>query len=54
MAGVIVGMSPLGEVLGFASLPSLFFGVLVLMIVTYLGLVQILKRRFYAASGWTA
>jgi hypothetical protein len=26
--------------------------VLVLMIVTYLGLVQVLKRRFYAASGW--
>ena len=24
------------------------------MIVTYLGLVQVVKRRFYAASGWQA
>ena len=46
--------SPLGGLLGFARLPPLFFGVLVVMIVTYLGLVQVLKRRFYAASGWTA
>jgi P-type Mg2+ transporter len=47
-------VSPLGSVLGFASLPPLFFGVLVVMTVTYLGVVQVLKRRFYASSGWTA
>jgi P-type Mg2+ transporter len=52
LAGLIVVVSPLGGLLGFAGLPPLFFGVLVLMIVTYLGLVQALKRRFYAASGW--
>jgi hypothetical protein len=26
----------------------------VVMTVTYLGVVQVLKRRFYASSGWTA
>ena len=36
------------------ALPPLFFGVLVVMTVTYLGLVQVLKRRFYAASDWQA
>jgi P-type Mg2+ transporter len=50
--GLLIVISPLGGLLGFATLPPLFFGVLLLMIVTYLGLVQILKRRFYAASGW--
>ena len=52
VGGVLVVVSPLGGLLGFAPLPPLFFGVLILMIVTYLGLVQVLKRRFYAASGW--
>jgi P-type Mg2+ transporter len=52
LAGLVVVVSPLGGLLGFVALPPLFFGVLVLMIVTYLGLVQVLKRRFYAASGW--
>ena len=52
LAGLIVVVSPLGALLGFAPLPPPFFGVLVLMIVTYLGLVQVVKRRFYAASGW--
>ena len=54
LAGLFVVVSPLGSVLGFASLPPLFFGVLVVMTVTYLGVVQVLKRRFYASSGWTA
>jgi Mg2+-importing ATPase len=52
LAGLIVVVSPLGARLGFAPLPPPFFGVLVLMIVTYLALVQVVKRRFYAASGW--
>ena len=47
-------VSPLGGLLGFAPLPPLFFGVLLVMILTYLALVQVIKRRFYAASGWTA
>ena len=54
LVGLIVVVSPLGGLLGFAPLPPLFFGVLVLMTATYLGLVQLLKRRFYAASDWRA
>jgi Mg2+-importing ATPase len=54
LAGLILVISPLGGLLGFAPLPPLFFGVLVVMIVTYLGLVQVLKRRFYEASGGRA
>jgi len=54
LAGLLIVVSPVGGLLGFAPLPPLFFGVLLLMIVTYLGLVQVVKRRFYQASGWTA
>ena len=54
MAGVVVVVSPLGIVLGFAPLPPLFFGVLLLLTLTYMLVVQVLKRRFYAAGGWTA
>jgi Mg2+-importing ATPase len=52
--GIAVVISPVGAVLGFSAPPPPFFGVLLLMVVAYLGVVQILKRRFYAASGWTA
>jgi len=54
LAGVALVVSPLGEVLGFAALPPLFFGVLLVITVTYLGIVQALKRHFYASSGLTA
>jgi len=54
LVGLIVVVSPLGGLLGFAPLPPLFFGVLLLMTATYLALVQVLKRRFYAASDWRA
>jgi Mg2+-importing ATPase len=54
LAGLIVVVSPIGEAIGFATPPLVFFGVLVLMVVTYLGLVQLFKRRFYEASGWSA
>jgi Mg2+-importing ATPase len=50
--GLLVVLSPFGGALGFAPLPPLFFGVLMLFVVTYLGLVQLFKQRFYAASGW--
>jgi P-type Mg2+ transporter len=53
VAGFVVVLTPLAGLLGFAPLPPLFFGVLVVMTLTYLGLVQVLKRRFYARSGWT-
>jgi len=52
LAGLVVVVSPLGAVLGFAPVPPAFFGVLVLMVVTYLAIVQLVKRRFYEASGW--
>ena len=48
LIGLFVVITPVGAPLGFAALPPLFFGVLVLFVVTYLGLVQSLKRRFYA------
>jgi P-type Mg2+ transporter len=53
-AGLVIVVSPLGGLLGFATLPPLFFGVLVVMTVTYMYVVQVLKRRFYASSGWNA
>jgi Mg2+-importing ATPase len=54
LLGLLIVVTPLGTALGFAPLPPLFFVVLVLFVVTYLGLVQIFKRRFYASSGWAA
>ena len=54
LAGLAVVVSPFGEILGFAPLPPLFFGVLVVITVTYLGIVQVLKRYFYASSGLSA
>jgi Mg2+-importing ATPase len=54
VAGLLLVVSPVAAQLGFAPLPLAFFGVLVLMVATYLGLVQLVKRRFYEASGWRA
>jgi Mg2+-importing ATPase len=53
LAGIAIVASPLGTVIGFTPLPPPFFGVLVVLVATYLTLVQVFKRRFYAASGWT-
>jgi P-type Mg2+ transporter len=53
-AGVLVVITPVAAPLGFASLPPVFFLVLMLFVVTYLALVQAFKVRFYAASGWRA
>ena len=46
-AGVALPFTPLAAWLGFTPLPPLFFGVLVAMIVTYLGLVEVVKNFFY-------
>ena len=51
-AGFFVVLSPLGAALGFGTLPPAFFGVLVLMVITYLVIVQIVKRWFFLASAW--
>jgi Mg2+-importing ATPase len=45
--GTLLPFTPLGPWLGFDPLPPLFFGVLLAMIATYLGLVEAVKRRFY-------
>src|SRR6266540_1312597 len=52
--GIGIVVSPLGERLGFATPPPLFYPVLLAIVVTYLVIVQFAKRRFYRASGWTA
>ena len=47
-AGALLPFTPLAPWLGFTPLPPLFFAFLVAMvIVTYLGLVEIVKRWFY-------
>jgi Mg2+-importing ATPase len=52
--GLLIVVTPIGQAIGFAPLPPLFFIVLMLFVVTYLALVQVFKQRFYAASGWLA
>src|SRR5262249_32030407 len=54
LAGLAIVVSPLGASLGFVSPPPTCFGVLVVMVVTYLLTVQLVKHRFYEASGWRA
>ena len=45
--GALLPFTPLAPILGFTPLPPLFFGALIAMIVTYLGLVEVVKRWFY-------
>ena len=45
--GAIIPFTPLAPWLGFTPPPPLFFAILVLMVVTYLGLVEVVKRWFY-------
>ena len=45
--GAIIPFTPLAPWLGFTPLPPLFFAILVLMVATYLGLVEVVKRWFY-------
>jgi Mg2+-importing ATPase len=49
--GLLVVLTPVGALIGFAPLPPVFFVVLVLFVVTYLALVQAFKRRVYASVG---
>jgi len=48
--GALLPATPLARTLGFRPLPGLFFLALVLMVVTYLGLIEIGKRWFYHTS----
>jgi Mg2+-importing ATPase len=52
VAGGILVIGPWGHDLGFGALPPAFFAVLVLLVGTYLTLVQLLKRRLFQAAGW--
>jgi P-type Mg2+ transporter len=45
--GAAIPFTPVAPWLGFTPLPPLFFAILVLMVVTYLGLVEVVKRWFY-------
>ncbi len=47
IVGLVLPFSPVAGVLGFTALPAGFLGILVLMIVTYLGLVEAGKSRFF-------
>jgi Mg2+-importing ATPase len=47
IVGIIIPFSPLAETLGFKTLPLDFFAILGLMVVTYLGLVEFGKSRFF-------
>jgi len=46
-AGAIIPFTPLAPWLGFTPLPPVFFAILVLMVVTYFGLVEVVKCWFY-------
>jgi Mg2+-importing ATPase len=48
--GAALPFTPLAGVLGFTALPLSFFLILIGMIATYLTLVEIAKRRFYAVQ----
>jgi Mg2+-importing ATPase len=58
LGGVLVGLvivaSPLGGLVGFVPPPAPFYAVLILMVVSYLAIVQLAKRRFYGPGGWRA
>ena len=45
--GVVLPFSPVAGVLGFTALPLGFLAILVAMVVTYLGLVEVGKSRFF-------
>jgi Mg2+-importing ATPase len=45
--GIALPFTPLAGWFGFAPLPPLFFAALVVMIVAYLGIVEVVKRWFY-------
>src|SRR5215207_2892580 len=50
LIGAILPFTPLAGFLGFATLPVGFFLILLGMIATYLLLVEVAKRRFYAVQ----
>jgi P-type Mg2+ transporter len=49
--GVALPFTPMARLLGFTPLPPGFLGILALMSATYLGLVEVGKRRFFRPDG---
>jgi Mg2+-importing ATPase len=47
---VAIPLSPLAAPLGFAALPPLYWPLLLILVVAYLGLVELVKRRFDRAA----
>jgi P-type Mg2+ transporter len=47
--GALLPFSPFADVLGFTALPAAFFAFLVAMVVLYLVLIEVAKKRFYRA-----
>ncbi|HUO71145.1 MAG TPA: magnesium-translocating P-type ATPase [Solirubrobacteraceae bacterium] len=45
--GAIIPFTPFGHLIGFRNLPAAFFGFLVAMVILYLLLIELGKRRFY-------
>ncbi len=45
-AAVLVPLSPFGPALGFEALPPIFWLLLAVLVVAYLALVELVKRRF--------
>jgi len=50
LIGAILPFTPIASTLGFTRLPAVFFAILVGLTVVYLLLVDLVKRRFYAAQ----
>ncbi len=48
--GAVIPATPLAHTLGFQPLPGAFFAALAIMVVAYLGLVEIGKRLFYGSA----
>lgn len=51
LIGIVLPYSPLAAILGFTPLPPKFFSFLAVAAITYLVLVEIVKRRLFAAHG---
>jgi Mg2+-importing ATPase len=51
--GALLPASPLAHTLGFSPLPSGFFAALAGMVLAYLVLVEVVKRRFYRTARTT-
>ncbi len=49
LVGVILPFTPLAEILGFVPLPALYFAFLGVATLTYLGLVELVKRRLFGS-----